>query len=175
MDGDAQNTSWVFWGGNGNYLIGRFDGTTFTKEAGPLASSTATTTMPPRPTATFPRKMADEFRSPGWPAASYPGMPFNQQMSFPSVLTLRTLPEGIRMCRQPVKEIENIHGKQHTLNDLTLQAGRQPAERHSGDLFDIRAEFEPGDAAEVSFSFAARRSFTTSGRRSWSSSARRRI
>ena len=36
VDGDAKNTRWVFWGGNSNYLIGKFDGTTFTKEAGPF-------------------------------------------------------------------------------------------------------------------------------------------
>ena len=27
VDGDSKNTKWVFWAGNGNYLIGVFDGT----------------------------------------------------------------------------------------------------------------------------------------------------
>ena len=81
----------------------------------------------------------------------YPRMPFNQQMSFPSVLTLRAFPEGIRMCRQPVKEIESIHGKRHRWRNLTLKTDDNPLKDVSGELFDIRAEFKPGDTAEVSF------------------------
>ena len=37
VDGDVQKMKWVFWGGNNNYLIGGFDGKTFTQEAGPLS------------------------------------------------------------------------------------------------------------------------------------------
>ena len=42
-----------------------------------------------------------------------PEMPFNQQMSFPCVLTLRTTDEGIRLYREPVAEIANIHDYTH--------------------------------------------------------------
>lgn len=34
-------------------------------------------------------------------------MPFNQQMSFPATMELRTTSLGIRLYRWPVKEIEN--------------------------------------------------------------------
>ena len=36
-------------------------------------------------------------------------MPFNQQMSFPRVLTLRTTAEGVRLCMTPVREIERLY------------------------------------------------------------------
>ena len=36
----------------------------------------------------------------------YPGMSFNQQMGFPVTLELRTTPEGPRLRKWPVKEIE---------------------------------------------------------------------
>ena len=39
----------------------------------------------------------------------FPAMPFNGQMSFPVELTLRTTPQGVRLCRQPVRELEMLH------------------------------------------------------------------
>ena len=32
VDGDAAEVKWVFWGANGTYLVGRFDGATYTPE-----------------------------------------------------------------------------------------------------------------------------------------------
>ena len=39
---------------------------------------------------------------------AYPGMPFNQQMSFPRELILRSTAEGPRLVRQPVGEIAQL-------------------------------------------------------------------
>ena len=38
VDGDPGNRRWVVWEGGGLYLIGQFDGTTFSPESGSLAS-----------------------------------------------------------------------------------------------------------------------------------------
>ena len=58
--GPTTETRWVFTGANGHYLIGRFDGQPFTAEAGPSSQTTARTTTPCRPTATFPRFKAPD-------------------------------------------------------------------------------------------------------------------
>ena len=79
----------------------------------------------------------------------YPGMPFNQQMSFPRALTLRTTPEGVRLFCEPVKEIEQLHGKEFALTDKTIKPGENLLSGLSGELFDIRADIEPGTAKEV--------------------------
>ena len=50
----------------------------------------------------------------------YPGMPFNQQMSFPTENTLRTTEDGIRMFREPIEEIENI-GQIKEFNDFSFK------------------------------------------------------
>ena len=149
VDRDPQNTRWVFWGGNNNYLIGRFDGTTFTKEAGPFRFEYGNNHYAAQSYSDIPKEDGRRIQIAWMQGGKYPGMPFNQQMSFPSSLTLRTLSEGIRLCREPVKEIEKIHDKQHVFKDLLLKAGDNPLKDISGDLFDIRMEFEPGDAAEV--------------------------
>jgi fructan beta-fructosidase len=84
----------------------------------------------------------------------YPGMPFNQQMTVPRVLTLRTTPEGIRLFMEPVKEIEKLRGKPHSWKDLVL--GEAPTalegtsvDRLAIDCLDIEATFEPGAAKAV--------------------------
>ena len=50
-----------------------------------------------------------------------------------------------------MKEIEKLHAKPHTLKAQSLKPGENPLSIINGELFDLRAEFEPGDAAEVGF------------------------
>jgi sucrose-6-phosphate hydrolase SacC (GH32 family) len=61
---------------------------------------------------------------------------------------LKTTPEGIRLFRQPVREIENLHQKEHHWNNETIKSEENLL---SGDLFGIRAEFELGKATEFGF------------------------
>jgi len=81
-------------------------------------------------------------------------MPFNHQMSFPHELRLRRTADGLRLFSTPVREIELLHGKSHAWSDLTLKPGDNPLSGLTGDLFDIRAEFE--SAADLSFGFKIR-------------------
>jgi sucrose-6-phosphate hydrolase SacC (GH32 family) len=79
-------------------------------------------------------------------------MPFNQMMSFPVVLTLRTADDGIRMFAEPVREIESLHGKQHHWQDETVSPDSNLLRDVAGDLLHIRASF----AAEGEFGFDVR-------------------
>jgi sucrose-6-phosphate hydrolase SacC (GH32 family) len=76
-------------------------------------------------------------------------MPFNQQMSFPCELTLCKVPEGLRLCRNPIREIEKIRAKEHKWTSLSLKPGENPLKEVVAELLDIRAEIEPDDAAAV--------------------------
>jgi sucrose-6-phosphate hydrolase SacC (GH32 family) len=87
----------------------------------------------------------------------YPDMPFTQQLSFPCTLTLRTTPEGIRLYRQPVEEISRLREQEYRWENLALQPGDNPLANVSGELFEIQAEFEPGDAAQVGFDIRGHR------------------
>ena len=78
-------------------------------------------------------------------------MPFNQQLLFPVELTLHTIDEGLRMFAYPVKEIESIRAKEHTWTDVQLKPGQNILAGVKGELFDIDAEFENGDADEFGF------------------------
>ena len=76
-------------------------------------------------------------------------MPFNQQMSLPVALTLRTFPEGVRLCTLPVKEVESLRTGEEFAWQGTLKAGENPLAKISGELFDIELAIEPGTAKEV--------------------------
>ena len=89
--------------------------------------------------------------------AEYPHMPFNQQMSFPCELRLRSLPEGLRLCRLPVKEISILHGRTNSWTNQILNPGENLLSGLSGELFDLRAEIELGQAAEVGFKLRGER------------------
>jgi sucrose-6-phosphate hydrolase SacC (GH32 family) len=54
------------------------------------------------------------------------------------------------MHRQPVQEIARLREKEYLCKNLALQPGDNPWADLSGELFEIQAEIEPGDAAQVS-------------------------
>lgn len=153
VDGRPDNTRWVFWAGNGNYLVGRFDGRTFVKESGPHRSKYGAHDYAAQTFSDIPASDGRRIQISWMSGGSYPGMPFNQQMTVPRVLSLRTTPEGIRLFFEPVRELEQLRGKEHTWRDLALQPGDNPLAGISAELLDIEAQIEPGLARAVRFDF----------------------
>ena len=152
LDGNPKNTKWVFVAGTGGYLIGSFDGKTFKPEAGPFvadhgANYYATQTYNDIPAADGRRIQF------AWMVfvGGYPGMPFNQQMNFPCECSLRTFPEGVRMCRVPVREIEKLRVSEHKWSNIVISPGENLLSGVHGELLDIRAVFELADAKEFGF------------------------
>jgi fructan beta-fructosidase len=150
IDGDPARARWVFWGGNGTYQLGTFDGATFVPEGQPQrydwgGDNYAAQTFSDIPAADGRRIQI------AWLRVNLPGMPFNQQMSFPCTLTLRSTPEGIRLNSYPVREIETLYDQTYTWQDMTIQPGDNPLAAVQGDLLDIQVEFEPQDATQFGF------------------------
>jgi sucrose-6-phosphate hydrolase SacC (GH32 family) len=81
----------------------------------------------------------------GWGQVPMPDMPFNQMITFPVVLTLRTTDEGIRMFAEPVEEVKKLHKKEHSLSNETID-GNKTLSGIRGELFHIKGEFEVADA-----------------------------
>jgi len=150
VDGDKNNKKWVWTAANGRYLIGTFDGKTFTKESGPHVADCGANYYAVQSYSDIPEADGRRIQISWMNGGKYPRMPFNQQMSFPCEMKLRTS-EGLRICRLPVKEIEKLHAKEHSWNDVPLKPGENPLADIVGDLFEVRAEFELGDASEFGF------------------------
>jgi len=122
VDGNPKNVKWVFWGGNGKYLIGSFDGTTFSKETPPLTNKYggndyAAMTFSDAPDG---RRIQLSWMSGG----QYPDMPFNQQFTIPRELTLRTTPDGVRLFMEPVKEVETLRYRMNEVKDVVVSPGK---------------------------------------------------
>ena len=147
VDGVAHRTKWVLYDAKFSYWIGRFDGRAFTPEAGPFRGDLGRNFYAAQSWNNTKGRRVQI----GWMrGGKYPGMPFNQQMSFPCELTLRTSAKGIRLHRYPVKEIERLHGERLDLADRILKPGDNPLAQLSGDLFDVQMAFEPSRDAKLS-------------------------
>lgn len=144
VDGDTANRKWLFFGANGNHVIGSFDGTNFHPETKVLRADYGTNFYAAQTWSDTPDSRCVHL---AWmPTKRYPGMPFEQQMNFPTELTLRTTPEGIRMFRMPVSEISTLYNKTSSLSNTPLKAGENPFRDMNGDLYDIDLEIEPRNA-----------------------------
>ena len=150
VDGQTNNMAWVLCDGSSGYMIGQFNGATFTPATAKLSGNSGSgfyasqtfTTMPPGDT----RRVRI-----GWAQISMPGMPFNQMLFFPTELTLRKLSTGVRLCSQPVAEITNTLWNAYSWTNLTLIPGDNPLSGIRGQLFDLQAQFTPGSAQTITF------------------------
>ena len=147
VDGNALNKKWVFWGASGNYLIGTFDGQTFKTESNLLKADYGKNFYAAQTWSDIPEADGRRIQIAWMAGGKFPGMPFEHQMNFPTEVTLRTTPEGIRMYRLPVKEINILHDKDYKWSNVTLNPGDNIFSALSGELFEIRAEIEPGNAS----------------------------
>jgi len=147
VNGDKDTMKWVLHGANFHYWIGRFDGKKFTAESGPIQGDYGANFY----AAQTWRDAAGRRVQIAWMAGGkYPGMPFNQQQSFPCRLTLRKTPRGIRIVRYPVKEIGTLHGDTVVLKDKPLKPGTNPLAGVSGELLDIDMAVRVSQATEFS-------------------------
>ena len=150
VDGFPGNVRWVFWGANGRYLLGSFDGQKFTPETKAMTSVVgqyyAAQTYSDIPASDGRRIQIAWMRK-----GKFPDMPFNQQMSFPCELKLRKFDEGIRLCLTPVKEIELLRNYCYDRSGKVVKPGDNILSDVSGELFEIQAEVEPVDNAVVGF------------------------
>jgi fructan beta-fructosidase len=152
VDGDKGKTRWVVYAADGEYSVGTFDGKKFTAESGKHKFNFGNAFYASQTYNNIPEEDGRRIQI-AWGRIATPGMPFNQCMLFPVELTLRTTDEGLRLFAEPVREIEKLRGRKHAWQGETLQpgAGKNLLAGVGGELFDIRAEMEVGDATEFGF------------------------
>jgi len=146
VDGDPADVRWVFWGANGTYLVGTFDGQTFDPQGDVQRYDWGGDSYAAQTWSNVPAEDGRRIQI-AWLRVDLPGMPFNQSMTFPCELTLRATPDGVRLFSEPVQEIALLHEATHAWLDQVLVAGQTDYPELDGELLEVRAAFEVGDAA----------------------------
>jgi len=138
VDGDQNKRKWVMYGASGTYMIGRFDGATFTPEHGKYYYSWGSQYA----AQTYNNTPDGRRIQIGWGRIEQPGMPFNQMMLFPCELSLRSTTDGIRLFCEPVQEIEVLHDKSVFWEDLTTAEASDKLRTIKDDLLHIELDIE---------------------------------
>ena len=146
VEGEPGNSRWLMYDAHGRYIVGDFNGKTFTIEqhftkfengGGYFYASQTFNDTPDG------RRIQI-----GWGRnITHPGMPFNQAQLFPTELKLKRTTDGYRMCATPIKEISSLHKSKQVLENKVVQSGESAGiETNSGNAIHVIAEFERGDA-----------------------------
>ena len=147
VDGDPQNRKWVLTGASGEYMIGSFDGKTFTPETPKLPGQIGKGSYAAQTFNDLPDGRRIQM---AWFKTETKGMPFNQSITIPMELKLIATPAGPRLARAPVKELELLRARTHDFPAMTLHPGGvNPLSEIKSELVELQADFEPGDSKEV--------------------------
>ncbi|MBC8117593.1 MAG: GH32 C-terminal domain-containing protein, partial [Candidatus Saccharimonas sp.] len=154
IDGDKANQKWVLYAADGKYVIGDFDGKTFTTESGKhqvwFGNFYAAQTFDNAPNG---RRVQI-----GWgQGIEFKNRPFNQQMTIPVELTLKTTANGTKLFAWPVPELDAASkGRAHatilSIDRLKLQPSKEVTVTGPGvtlDQFDMTLELEVGTAEKI--------------------------
>jgi len=120
VDGDPGDTRWVLWGAVGTYRIGTFDGKIFIPETGTIKAEFGPNGYAAQTWSDLPTEDGRIIQISWMKNGNYPYMPFNQQMTFPVELSLINTPEGIRLIREPVRELKVLYNREHNWQDYNL-------------------------------------------------------
>ena len=167
VDGDPNNTKWVLWGANSGYLIGGFNGTKFIPEGERLQQQPAGTSYAAQTWSNIPGSDGRVLQI-AWFLTETPGMPFTHCMTVPYSLSLKTTSSGIRLCVNPVRELETLRRDLRSWSDISLDPETFPefnSRKHQapakfgdyaryplgsvGDCLDIECEFAVDSAESV--------------------------
>jgi fructan beta-fructosidase len=151
VNGNKTQSKWVLIRGNGRYSLGEFDGHTFHEDAQQMPTDSGPNFYAAQ---TFENTRTGDGRriQMAWMSGGhYPGMPFNQQLTFPRLLSLRSTPAGLRLFWEPIPEIALLHKSEKDIVNLTLASGVEKPVATSGDLFHIQAEVDLPQGSTLTF------------------------
>jgi len=150
VDGDADTMKWVLYGAAGDYMVGDFDGKVFTPETEIIDYAHGEAFYASQLYSNIPEDDGRVIQM-AWSRIDAPGMPFNQMMTFPVSLSLRTTNDGIRLCPMPIREIESLYKSEKVFEKEKIEPGGNLLSGYEGDLFDIEADIEILEADRVGF------------------------
>jgi sucrose-6-phosphate hydrolase SacC (GH32 family) len=168
IDGNPEKKKWVLIDGNGSYFIGEFDGIKFLKES--IRHNLGTSEV-------YYGKVGDRklyytkdiYATQTWKKSYEGDGPFyqlgfmmikelpmhnrtwSQQMIFPVTLTLNTINNELKLCRNPIDEIKQLRYDAAFFNGQMVKPGENPLALIKGDVFEIISELDLKNTEEFKF------------------------
>jgi len=156
VDGDPAKQKWVIIDGSGAYVTGRFDGTNFQAETKKQPGDYGRNFYATMTWVGIPQRDGRRIQIAWMRGGAYPDMPFNQQLTFPAELTLRSTPDGPRLFRTPIREIASLYAGSVKLGPQTLKPGGNPLAATGGEALDVAIEIDAAKTTADEVVFEAR-------------------
>ncbi len=148
-------------GGTGvRYLVGKFDGATFTSEVPDVPALWAdwgkdfyaTNTWNDLPASDGRRVWIGWFSN--WQYANIePTELWRGAQSIPRVLTLRRYPDGLRLVQRPIRELERLRRERLHIENANVAKANQTIREvgAKNEVYELESEFQPGRTDEIGF------------------------
>jgi fructan beta-fructosidase len=151
--GNPSVKKWVLVHADGKYSLGTFDGKKYTEETPRYLSDIGGHNFYATQSFDNTDKADGRRIQLAWMRGSdFKDMPFSQQISFPCELTLHETKDGLRLFRQPIRELDKLQKNEKKLTDRTVKSGDTTPIATAGELFRIKAEVSIPDGAKLQFS-----------------------
>lgn len=147
----SNERKWVFSGAHNVYLVGEFAQNQFQPIAQPAYMDQGPNLYAAQTYFNAPEGRMVQI---GWIKGNFPGMPFNQQMSFPRELKLFKTKDSYQIKSMPVKEIESLYTAGYFRYPAgMLREGDDPTAMTKGQSYVLDAVIDvaASDAAEFGF------------------------
>lgn len=157
VDGNAADKRWVLQNSDGKYLVGSFDGQSFTPEsAQPLDLDVGPDFFAAH---TFFRQTFPDARvvQIAWLRdAGIATAPFRGSATFPAELTLSTTPTGLAITRAPIAELSKLYGQRKHWGAQQLAAGKNllAGVRSKTFDFELTLSLSKTNAKKLDFAIA---------------------
>ncbi len=138
LDGNPARDKWVFWAANGAYRVGAFDGSHFRPEGEVRHFYHGSDAYAAQTWSDVPEEDGRRLQI-AWLRGGITGTPFNQMMTFPLELSLRSAGQGPALFARPAREIARLHRQHQQWEDVPLADLESAGRDLTGDAYHLRA------------------------------------
>lgn len=148
IDGDPSNRYWVLTAADSDYSIGTFTARRFLNTTPKIKGNFGRGFYAAQ---TFINDPKNRVIQVGWLQAPSPGMPFNQCMSVPQELSLKSTSTGVKLARWPIEELAALREKSHDFGGREVAPETNPLSALSGDVLEVEAVFDVKKETQIEF------------------------
>lgn len=146
LDGNEEDIRWVFIGASDRYLIGNCDGTQFHAQGVPQRLNYGATSYAAQSWSNMPDNRCVRI---AFNDAKAPGDAYENCMTLPQEVTLRTIAGTPQLCVQPVQEIQSLYTSTTTWNNASIDSTTSFTQRVDSRCCDLQLSIDSGASCTV--------------------------